>query len=210
MNLLSRVLSLVCVQIPHYDDEIATPQQKYNFEDEKNALLKEKDAYDDVEDPPPPTYEISTIPKLPDFYRSLDDARHSSLSVIVSHTEKGEFSQSFASVVSKRPILPKVPFPRDCILFEPDTAAQDVFYLDDKYSIRIYLNYSKDDSLRFCCDACNPPTQTIKKTNLYTYIDPASAVRVFFKRISKDEPSQGGTFHAISIDRNVVRKLIGE
>ena len=206
MHLLSRVLSLVCVQIPQCDDEIT--QQKHKVEDEKNALLQDKDSRNDVEDPPPPTYEISI--KLPDFYRSLDDARHSSLSVIVSHAEKGEFSQSFASVISQRPILPKVPFPRDCILFEPDTTAQDVFYLDDKYSIRIYLNYSKDDKYRFCCNACDPATQTITKTNLYTYIDPASAVRVFFKRVSKDEPSQGSTFHAVSIDRNVVRQLIGE
>jgi hypothetical protein len=206
MHLLSRVLSLVCV-IPQCDDEITAPQ-KNKVEDEKDALLQEKDAHNDVEDPPPPTYEVSI--KLPDFYRSLDDARHSSLSVMVSHAEKGEFSQYFASVISKRAILPKVPFPRDCILFEPDTAAQDVFYPDDKYSIRIYLNYSKDDKYRFCCNACNPATQTITKTNLYTYIDPASAVRVFFKRVSKDEPSQGTTFHAVSIDRNVVRQFIGE
>ena len=67
MHLLSRVLSLVCVQIPQYDDEITTPQQKYKARDEKDTLLQDKDAHNDVEDPPPPTYEISTILKTPGF-----------------------------------------------------------------------------------------------------------------------------------------------
>lgn len=202
------LLSLLCFQIPQCDDEIKTLQQNCEDGDKKNSLIQEKDIHNDVEDSPPP-YERSPFLNLPEFSHSLDDAIHSSLLVKVSHPEKGVFCQSFASVISQRRFLPKEPFPRGCILYEPETGAEDVFQPGDKYSIQIYLKYSKDNRDRICCDTCNPHTQTIKETNLYTYIEPQSKVRIFFKLVSKDDPSQGSTFHAVSIDRNFVRQLIG-
>ena len=126
--------------------------------------------------------------------------------------------RAFTTVISSRPVLPRVLFPHDRILFEPEKAQQDfLFHPGDEFSIQIDLNFHESRS-NCLCDANNPPIMT-RLPDPYTSIEPEiiggdhrysgfTAV-VFFKQVSKGKPDDGSWFYAIAIPRYVIRKVIG-
>ena len=140
---------------------------------------------------------------------SLDNARKCSLLVVILGPIL--FSQKFTSVISNRSVCPPQPFPHDRILFEPQPSSARRFYIDNEFSIFVYLSISNKQGSEIQFDEDKLPIKVANEDYVFVEIQATAegrqqnaAMKVFFRKDSENKHR----LHSVAMDRFVIRKLV--